>query len=659
MLASNLGLMFQVSTVDFPPAQKFEFFSRVNRQTKAEVVPLAVVDFTSQVKNPSDDVLQKFFDKYKDRFPDATSPDPGFKEPPRAAFQYFKADFAKLTEAMKPKVTDEEISDYYEKNKAQFLALELPEEPADEMPAEEEAKPAEEPAKDPEDKSSEEKAGDEKPSEEKAGDEKSDEPAEEPKPDEPKPAEEPESDEAPPTEATEGDSPGTDEKPAEDSSPEPEQSFQQSRRTLQLVSLKAQAEEEPATSDTAAAGAAEPADEAKPADDKPAAAAPAEDKPADAPTDKPADEPPAEENAPATEAEKPADAKTPAAEAEPAAEPPAETRYEPLEKVSDQIRDTLASQKAAERIEEIFDELQSEMRRHAEQVDIYVTRDKSDSSIEPPKPFPFAELAKKYDIDAAEVPPVTAIDIAAEELGKVARIVRDRNSQFGFRRETLPEFAFSESFPTYKAAIVQDAEGNGFLLWKTEEQEAYVPQFDQVHDKVLAAWKMIEARPLARKRAEELAKQAAAAGKPLSEVFADQSGLKVIDTGSFSWLTRGNVPENPMGGPLRISTIEGLEQLGNSFMETVFSLDAGATGVATNEPKDTVYVVRPSEFVPELDQLRDQFAKERPGMYMTVAQNDRYNMYTTWVDNLEKEAEIRWVREPDQARRRTSDADDL
>jgi hypothetical protein len=180
-----------------------------------------------------------------------------------------------------------------------------------------------------------------------------------------------------------------------------------------------------------------------------------------------------------------------------------------------------------------------------------------------------------------------------------------------------------------------------------------------VHDKVLAAWKMIEARPLARKRAEELAKQATEAGKPLAEVFADQAGLKVIDTGSFSWLTRGNVPENPMGGPLRISQIEGLQHLGDSFMETVFSLQAGATGVAANEPKDTVYIVRASEFEPGVDQLRDQFAKEPPNSYRAIGEADRYNMYTTWVDNLQAEANIHWLRDPDPVRRRTSDADNL
>ncbi|MEX2113510.1 MAG: hypothetical protein WD845_10005 [Pirellulales bacterium] len=617
LLASNLGLMFQVSTVDFPPAQKFEFFSRLNRQAKAEVVPLAVVDFTSQVKNPSDEVLKKFFDKYKNDFPNAQSPEPGFKEPPRAAFQFFKADFVKLTEEMKAKVTDAEIGEYYEKNKAQFLALDLPEEPADDKPAD---APAEQKADEPAPEG-EPKSEDSKPSEEPA--------AEAPK-------SEPAAPEAAPAE------PPAAEKPAAGDAPKESQSSRRSRGVLRLVSTTTQAEEAaPATSEPAAAPGEPAAEPNEPA------AAPGE--PAPEPGTQPASEPPAADAEPAPAAEAASDEK-PAADAAAADAKPAEPRYEPLEKVRDQIRDSLAGQKAAERIGEIFDELQSEMRRYADQVDIYNTREETDTTARAPEPFPFAELAKKYAIDAAELPLVSATEISSEELGKVARIVADRRSQFGFRRETFPEFAFSESLATYKATVVNDAEGNGFLFWKTKEQEAYVPTLDKARDKVLAAWKMIEARPLARKRAEELAKQADAANKPLKEVFADQPELKVLESGSFSWLTRGNVPENPMGGPVRISEIEGLEHIGNGFMEAVFALPAGTTGVAANEPQDTVYVVRVSEYEPELEQLRDQFAKERPQTYMTVAQTDRYEMYTTWVDNLEKEARIHWVRTPDLAR---------
>ena len=93
---------------------------------------------------------------------------------------------------------------------------------------------------------------------------------------------------------------------------------------------------------------------------------------------------------------------------------------------------------------------------------------------------------------------MTAVEAAGEDLGKVSRIVQDLRSQFGFRSEPFVEFAFSASMPTYRPNVVTDNEGNGYLFWKTEEVATHVPTFAQVHDKVLAAWKLIEARPLAQ-----------------------------------------------------------------------------------------------------------------------------------------------------------------
>ena len=108
MMASKFSQMFQQSLTDVPPAQRFEYYSRLNRRAKTEVMPLAVADFISQVEDPPTGELQTFFDAHKDQFQDPLSPDPGFKQPKRTAFQYFKADFEKFKEQFKSQVTDEE-----------------------------------------------------------------------------------------------------------------------------------------------------------------------------------------------------------------------------------------------------------------------------------------------------------------------------------------------------------------------------------------------------------------------------------------------------------------------------------------------------------------------------------------------------------------------
>ena len=685
MLAANLLQLFQWSLIDIPPAQKFEYYSRVNRRADAQIMPLAVADFTSQIEAPDETVLKAFFEKYKNDLPDPASPEPGFKVPRMAAFQYFKADFAKFTDEAKEEVTDEEIAEYYEKNKAQFVQLDLPDDPEDE-PKDDASKddmPDDTPAPDESDPS------DDKPT----SNEESTQPEEAPdKPTEGQPdsADKPEpSDEAPkangedaktddgPQEASDDDSAdgptvNTDE-PGDQEAKKDSAARQPASRGFHLTSNATLIQDEAATQEAPADEDAdttqpEPADEPAPESAEKGAAsteadAPADESPKDEPTTEPDKTPNSDE--PAKSASDSADDKSPEPDTEASAGEVAETspqpeqRYEPLEKVQDQIRDTLASQKAAARITEIFDELQGEMRRYADEREIYETRRGTEANLQPPKPFPFAELAKKHDIVAKELPLVSAADAAAEDIGKVSRITQDRRSQFGFRQEPFVEFAFRPSLPDYRPDVVSDNEGNSYLFWKTQQKESYVPTFDQVREKVLAAWKMIEARPLARKRAEELAAQARAAVKPLADVFEGDEGLQVLNAKSFSWMTTGAVPFNPQGGPVRISEIEGVSYPGDEFMKTIFDLPVGGVGVTTNEPQDTMYVVQLEDYEQTLEQLRDSFATEPPARYLAVAQPERSEMFAAWIDGLEKDADVRWVRSPDVARNQSSGSSEL
>ena len=545
MLASKYSQLFQQSLVDIPPAQRFEYYSRLNRRAKAEVMPLSVADFANQVKDPSPEELQGFYESHKNSYPDPSSPEPGFKQPKRAAFQYFKADFAKFQDQFKAQVTEEEIQEYYEKNKAQFRVMDLP--------ADKDAEKSEQAAADGADESKPEdpaQAESDKPAEPDGGKPADDKPTEPEKPAPEKPAPE---------------------KPAEPKSPQTR--LGAPRATIRLVSTETSEEK----SESKPAAKAEASTDAPAADE----AAPAEAEKAEGETAKP---PAAEGEAAATDAEE-----------KPAKKPP-EAQFEPLEKVRDTIRDSIAGQKASSKITEIVDELSAAMRRYADDMDRYNAGKGANPKLSPPKPFPFAELAQSKGVEAKELPLATAAETAKEDIGQVRRIIADPRSRFGFRSEMLDEFAFSDSLPTYKATTGQDNEGNEYLFWKTEEEAAYVPRLDQIRDQVVKAWKLIHARALARRRADEYAAQAREAGKPLNDVFAAQSNLKVTETGAFSWLSVGNVPFDPSGMQPRISPVAGVEHPGAEFMEAVFKLSPGEIGVALNEPQDTAYVVRLTEY---------------------------------------------------------------
>ncbi len=546
MLASKLSQLFFQSLRDIPPAQRFEYFERLNRKAKTETLPLAVASFVDQVSaEPTNEELRAFYDLHKNSFPNPASPEPGFKEPKRASFQYFKADFAKLKDEFKLQVTEAEIREYYEKNKAQFRVVELPGEDADKEKA-----------------SADEKQED-KPAEGTAAEETEEKPAESPKADEPK------------TEEPPAESPKTEEPKAEDPKTEEPPQPQASRgaAVFQLVSQETPSEEKPA--------------DAPPAEEKPAAEKPAAEPPAGA-------ESPTAGEAPAATTEAPADAS--------AEKPAEEIKYEPLEKVQDTIRDTIAGEKANTRMIEVFDELQAAMRRYADDRDLFAARPDAKANAATAPVFPFEELAKSKNVEGKSLDMVTAAEAASTDIGGVQRTVR--RSQFDFRNEPFNEFAFADNLVKFKPEAGQDGEGNGYLFWKTDEKPAFVPPLDTIRDRVVYAWKMIKARDLAQKRAEELAGQARAAKKPLAEVFAGQADLKVTETAPFSWLTTGNVPQDPFNSQPRLSTVDGVEYPGETFMKAVFALSPGEIGVAANQPRDTYYVVRLVDYDRPTEELR-------------------------------------------------------
>jgi hypothetical protein len=306
---------------------------------------------------------------------------------------------------------------------------------------------------------------------------------------------------------------------------------------------------------------------------------------------------------------------------------------------------------------EIFDELQAAMRRYADDRDLFAARADSKANASAPPVFPFEELAKSKNVEAKSLNMVTSAEAASSDIGGVQRTVR--RSQFDFRSEPFNEFAFADNLVKYKPEAGQDGEGNGYLFWKTDEKPAFVPPLDTIREKVVYAWKMIKARDLARKRADELAGQARAAKKPLAEVFAGQPDFKVTETAPFSWLTTGNVPQDPFGSSQpRLSEVDGVEHVGEAFMKDVFALAPGEIGVTSNNPQDTYYVVRLADYDRPTEELRNEFATEPPNRYMTVADVDRREIYRAWLADLEREAKIHWLRPADSVLRR-GEAEDV
>ena len=615
-----------------PPGLRWDYYRRLNERISAEMVPIRVADFVGLVEDPSQTELQAFFERYKDREAVPNSPDPGFHQPERGKFQYYRADFDTFLNQATASITAEEVQAYYDANREQFPYSELPAEPQPDEPTEEE----------PDEDGPAMEAPDEEPAMENAEDEETSEAAE------PEPA----ADDVPAETEQPVEEPAA-EPPAEADQPTPEGDEAAAiLAPLQATEyLLALAQDEEPTGPLLGV-----AEEVSPSEDSEDSSEPVES--SDEALAESGDPPVSSEeaaNTPTTE--DPADA--PVAEPEPAMTEEVEIdvddlvvpqsitdfpqpRYEPLEKVEGQIRRQLASQRANELIDQAFAKLTEQMNafydENYEVIDAWRTAREKNSSEVPTLPqFDVRAAASGMEgISYDQTALLSARDI--QELTDLGRSTATGNVPFA-------QMAFS-SLRLFTPKQSQDFSGNRYLFWKIEETKEFVPTLDQIRDQVVEAWKLRAARDLARKRANELADQARSAGKPLRETFGGTPGLEVLDSGTFTWMTYGTALPFSTGQPPRLSEVRGVPDAGHSFMRDVFSLDAGEVGVAFNSPETIAYVVRVASIEPAEAVLREMFMADRFQSYASAALGDIEQVRDTWERHMREEAGLDWARMP-------------
>ncbi len=101
------------------PQQRWAAFRKVNVKNSIEATTIPVEAFVKGVVDPSDEDLRSFFKKHAETFPTAKG-DPGFRQPARARLAYLEADYETIEAKVTPP-TDEEVAEYYEKNKELFI----------------------------------------------------------------------------------------------------------------------------------------------------------------------------------------------------------------------------------------------------------------------------------------------------------------------------------------------------------------------------------------------------------------------------------------------------------------------------------------------------------------------------------------------------------
>ena len=569
------------------PEQRWDDWQQINRRIALEAAILPSEKFLAEVPKPTDAEIQELYDQFKDQLGNfqqmdagvqLTSPDPGFREPRQVRMQFLLGDVNEWTEKLLDTVTDEEISDYYERNKrTQFVKVDLfsdeatsQQEPAVEPETEQ---PAEQSI---EDQPTEEAAEESEPEESDPTEETKTEPAEE---DETEPVEEPaEEAESSETESTESTS--------EESSPDPAAEDSSSNRRIspfRLASLQEeQSEAAPAEEETASpeqSATTEPAEEAS-----------TEESDAQDTSETTSEDPPAE---PTDESEQ--------AEADSEEEP---VEYVPLEEVQDEIRRSLANDKAVLELERVmgraYTELQSEYNRYGGEL----IQAKSEGREAPTPPAKLANLSTM----AAELG-LTGEETALLSYPKLLDTLLGKATDTQTRRIPVAYAAFIKSqMELYEPFLAQDLDGHWYLTVKVEDVESRVPALEEVRDQVISAWNTREAAKLALQRAEELAKEAEESGETLAGFFADKN-FEVVTTDLFSRLTFGTTPMEMRRGA-RLGEAPPLESIDRDFMDEAFDLKAEQVVALLNHDQTNAYVIRLDRREKTEEELQQQFLME-------------------------------------------------
>jgi hypothetical protein len=576
-----------------PPAQRWDYYRRQRERATVELVPVPVEDFIGDVADPPDEELRAFFDAHKEQLPDPESPVPGFKVPKKASFDVVLAKYDDFYDPSS--VTEDEVNEHYEKFKDTRYLWEqytFDDDADEEDSASQQKSPADNSGETAADKTSTEADNGDTTKADAKGDEKP---------------------------------PGNGDKSSDG---EPQSSWMRARDPIAsllgrpwavvgglLAADDAEATSDDKQTDQAAKAESDAGDIEKPAVPTKSASS---------------------DEASATEKTTTGDKAMSKKTKRPAVPPPitdeytlprdirqgAHPKHAPLWKVEDSIRKDLARDKASNKMEEAFRVVREKMRAHTRLLG------PDDTELKMPD---LEKVAKAQNLSVFRIRQLTELDLKKE--------YPDLAQAYGEQASLPFSYTAYRAMGRFQSTTVQDPESNRYLVWKTEEEDEYKPEFADVKSKVLRVWKITKARDLAVKKAKELAEQANKAQKPLKELFADRTNLPVIRPPAFSWLTRGSAGVDRRA-PLSESEVEGVDSPGPDFMREVFSLGAGAAGEAMNKPQTIAYVVRVDSLEPSREVLRVGFMAEP--FPFELAREDMQNVRQAWIKGIEDEARLTW-----------------
>ena len=537
LLAMRYRGMMQSGAFPVSPLRFWDFYNRLERTVKAEVMPLPVENFVAEVDDPPNATLTAFFDKYKHQYTYPGSPEPGFRQRERAAFSYVKFDYEKFFEAELALVTDEQVAKYYEENKEEFREqsfleddLTVPDVP-DSTPmdtdAGAESSVPETPAA---------PAG-EAPAAPAAG-----EAAETVVPDAVVPD------------------------PQPTPSPNPQDAAPEVVPATEVPTVTAEAQVEKVVGETAETVQTIPTETAESSEVK------------------------AEEVKAEVSAEEPAADETKMADKE----EEEVTKYKPIEKVTDEIKRILARPLAQQKMDKAIRAARAKSERYFRETKLFELQTVKNEDAKAPTPPDFSDIESPTPLVVENVAICDEVALSETELSKSFDVMFDGQ---GLQQVLFTEVAFNKNLSLNQAGIFPSSEAaqTKYLYWRTEHEQATEPKLEDIRTAVVSAWKMQQAKDLALAAAESAAKTARESDKPLSESIPGENRT-FFETNQITWLSGGNVPLDTSTIP-QPTMVEGVDA-GDDFYRALFSLSKGEVGVAVDQGNSNAYVIRAIESGP-------------------------------------------------------------
>jgi hypothetical protein len=612
------------------PEKYWEYFLQLNTRQKIAVAAVPVDSFTDKTGEPTDAQVAKLFQDHQYDVESAFNAEfrPGFRQPQKVKLQYLEitqADAEERVRAASP-VTDQEIEEYYEANKATKVWMQEPPplptdetSPDDKTPIdpditpEEGSQPPTKPGKGPQLQQSDEPG---------QNDAAPDDPA--------KP------------QAKDGELPQTEEKQPE----------------CGVVFAKDEAQDE---------SSGKPKTESQPVDSATKDQEPDQKKPATNDAEEPDNDGPVESpksDAPSKDGDK-----------SKIAAPP-EIKFKPLDdEIKRLIRESLIEERTGKYMKEAADGARQAMSNLAD-----TFADSKDIKLVDPDEKQLAELEQRSTAELRKIAAKFGMKfeetglVSAQALSEIPGIgkAHDPESQMTFRGgvTTIMEQAFlsdglcqpfeSETFATSR-----------YVSWKVRDVAAHVPELTEtgIREQVVAAWKRLEAQPLAQKRAEELAKRARSSGEEFQKALADETvtgksvgqSLAIFTSGEFSFWQELSVA-NAMPGrrQVQLGNPGGVTNPGHKFMQVVFEqLSDGEIGVALNDDATIYYVVKVLDRrSPDREEFKDARLFGEGSAYASIAQRESDYAMREYQERVRETYAIRVKDLPQRRGRAVSSFDD-